>query len=520
MTMISLITNILRQAFSPPPLLPGPEKHSLRSRIKNFFTLKTLFGYPPPPLDPSRETAWLDGLRGVAAFLVMTYHFHLTFWMPFYLETPFGGYEVKEGKKLGDPHMELWRLPFIRLWMGSGHAQVSVFFVLSGFVLSWGPLQKIQRGDLEKFAEGLGSATLRRWIRLFLPCFAVAFWECLELYFGFRTMPKEPKSNLFAQIWEYVGEQAEFANPFNVNRTPYNSLNAYDFTMWTIPYEWAGSLLVFLVLLAVCRVKSFLRRTMVLLVVAVWACVRAEWNFFLFGTGMVVASYVRFMGGFKNVGQRRWRSGIAWTGGLILSLLMAGIPEDSVFFTRPGYDWTRALTPERWMEHEGGVRFWWCWAGILFITSACHLPRVQRFFELGLMRYLGRISYMLYLTHRVVLNLLGAPLEGAIVAFFGRKEWIDGNRSGDPFGTLIIYLILMGVLLPIAILVAHWCEMLIDAPSTRFARSVDRWFTMEFDAGSPAGATEMARQEEQIELLPRDDSTLEQGEMAEEVRPP
>lgn len=536
--MRNLITNVLRHAAMPSsgsttstPASGEKRPGSWTINLKNAFSLQNLFGWPPAPLDPARETAWLDGLRGVAAFLVMTYHFHLTFWTPFALEAPFGGVELtNEGQVRSDrnPHYELWRLPILRLWMGSGHAQVSVFFVLSGFVLSWGPLRLIQRGELEKFAQNLGSAALRRWIRLFLPCFAVALWECFELYFGIRSMPKPQMENLFAQLWDYAWEQMNFANPFLINRNGQNSLNAYDFTMWTIPYEWAGSLLIFLVLLMICRVKSFLRRSMVLLAVTLWACIRAEWNFFLFSAGMCIANYVRYMGGFKNLSPRRWRSSIAWTVLLIVALFLAGTPENSVFFTRPGYGWMASLTPERWLEHEGGVRFWWCWAGIFFITAACHLPRVRGFFEFGLMRHLGRISFMLYLTHRIVLNLLGARFEKIVLSIFGREVWIDGaDGKSDPFGTFVIYLILMSVLLPTSTTVAHWCERLIDAPSTRFARSVDVWFTK--DLGETIGAVlpthhssaEEVRREEQIELLPRGDGTnesaLEQREMREVI---
>lgn len=51
-------------------------------------SIKSLLGWPPEQV--VRETAWLDGLRGVAAFLVMTYHLHLLLFYGLSLEAPYG----------------------------------------------------------------------------------------------------------------------------------------------------------------------------------------------------------------------------------------------------------------------------------------------------------------------------------------------------------------------------------------------------------------------------------------------
>jgi len=450
--------------------------------LSHACTAKVLVGWPPEK--STRETAWLDGLRGVAAFLVMIYHLGLKFYPAWTYEAPFGALDLAPSEEQSEKIylMDFWRLPILRFWMASGHTQVSVFFVLSGFVLSWGPLSALRKGEMEKFSRSLGSAVFRRWMRLYIPCFAIAFTECLQAYFGLIKIGGVERMSFFAQVWDYLKANARFANPFHINRSGgWDTVHRYDWTMWTIPYEFAGSMLVFLTLLAVSRIRSYRKRTAVLCAVAVSALIMVEWNFWLFATGMLLSNYVINMGGFKELNKGRV-SYILWSIIMLVGMLLGGLPSRSKYFTRPGYEWLSTITPDNdWKTIEEGARFWWCWAGIFIVLSASHLPTVRNFFELSLMRYMGRISYMLYLTHRIVLNLVGDPVAKVIYKLLGRKDFLNDTPSDNHVGhalmSTLIYVILVTVLVPLTCLVAHWCEVLVDAPSTRFARWVDDWFT-------------------------------------------
>jgi hypothetical protein len=101
-------------------------------------------------------------------------------------------------------------------------------------------------------------------------------------------------------------------------------------------------------------------------------------------------------------------------------------------------------------------------------------------FEHGAVRYLGRISYMMYLTHRIVLEPALRPFRDWIMPVFGRDGFIDMPQdNGSPYHwliTILLYCTLWLVIGPTAILVAHWCERLFDAPSVRFAKYVDERF--------------------------------------------
>jgi peptidoglycan/LPS O-acetylase OafA/YrhL len=252
--------------------------------------------------------------------------------------------------------------------------------------------------------------------------------------------------------------------------------------MWTIPYEFAGSLLVFFILLAVGRIHNYGRRTIAISIIVAYCAARAEWSFWLFSNGILIADYVREHGGFHKLSEKQTTTSlIGWSTLLVVALWIGGVPAPfTSLYTRPGYDWLDSITPKNWMEVEGGGRLWWNIAGILIIFSCCHLSGVRRVFEHGAVRYLGRISYMMYLTHRIVLEPALRPFRDWVIPLFGRDGYIDlPGDNGSPYHWLVtvaLYLTLWAVIGPTAILTAHWCERLFDAPSVKFAKWVDDRF--------------------------------------------
>jgi peptidoglycan/LPS O-acetylase OafA/YrhL len=431
-----------------------------------------VFGWPPPQLDRSRETAWLDGLRGLAAFLVMTYHYHLAWYGPD-LEKPWS----KDDREL----QQFWRLPFIRLFACSGHAQVSVFFVLSGFVLSWSPLKSIRQGRHEKLAQNLASSTFRRWFRLFLPCFIVGLLSLLQLRWGIIDITGvEVKETFLQQLWDYIWACEAFANPFFLERSEMEAIHKYSWTMWTIPYEFAGSLVVFLLLLAVSQTKRYGRRTIISMGVSIYAFLHAEWNYWLFVSGVLIADYVQQFRTFEMKSSNLLAQTI-WTTVFIASLYLAGLPDDIA-----GHEFLKKITPTDFIPIEGGARFWWCWSGIIIIVSACHLSSLRGVFELSFLRYLGRISYMLYLTHRSVQDCVGGHIRKQLLTAMG-AQWSDEFKNtttpSTPIVQLVTYLLSWLVMLPIALFLANWCEILIDRPCTRFAKWVNDKFADQHKAG-------------------------------------
>lgn len=434
----------------------------------------TIFGFTTSKHDELRDTSWLDGLRGVAAFLVMVYHYHLDTFSSS-TEAPYGA---------PDTHpWEIWRLPYLRIIWCSGHTQVGIFFVLSGFVLSWSSLSSIREGRHEKFVMSLSSTAFRRWMRLFVPCFIIGILSLIQFYAGLVELLFTREETFLAQLVDYLWECERFANPFHLERNNWEVLNKYNHTMWTIPVEWAGSLIVFLVLLMVSRIQNYGRRTIILVMVPIYSCLSAKWNYWLFTTGILLADYVKQAGGFEQLSDRMSRrSRLFWIFILLVGGWLGGIPGKRDWYERPGYEWTDNWIPTNYQDIEGGQRYFWCWSGIMIIWGLAHFAILRRFFERPSCRYLGKISFMLYLTHRMIGTILGGQIRKQILNILGTHYRNPEQPDFDLVEikgfllNIVGYLLMWVCLLPLALMLANWSTVLVDEPSVTFAKWVDDKF--------------------------------------------
>jgi peptidoglycan/LPS O-acetylase OafA/YrhL len=142
-------------------------------------------------------TAYLNGVRGIAAFCVFIQHYT----NEYYMGAQTNGYHAKPG--------DVWivQLPFLRL-MYSGGFMVTIFFVLSGFVLSYKPLQLVRAHDDVGLLNNLASSIFRRGPRLFLPLVPPMLIASTCIYLGLYGLSQHPKEGWLletTQRW-YLGQ--------------------------------------------------------------------------------------------------------------------------------------------------------------------------------------------------------------------------------------------------------------------------------------------------------------------------
>lgn len=211
--------------------LPGPG-HLLswtvlasRALIPSFVTCYGSSNFDTELDRRLSPTAYLDGVRGIACFIVFWTHFALN-WFP--------GLKNTYGASSEDN--SLLQLPLIRI-IYTGDAAVATFFVISGYALSYRALSKINNGSKAEVLDTLSSATFRRCFRIYLPCAANTFICAILQYYGCFTKdplgwnwnflpPRLP--TMSSQFWDWWGHLQVLMYPLsNVERDrvyspPYN----------------------------------------------------------------------------------------------------------------------------------------------------------------------------------------------------------------------------------------------------------------------------------------------------------
>ena len=101
-------------------------------------------------------TAYLDGMRGLAALFVYFCHYS------------YQSFTIAKGWGFDENNYHILKLPFFRLWY-QGPPAVSMFFVISGYALSYKALKLARSRNWAESANNMSSLVFRRFLRLYLP---------------------------------------------------------------------------------------------------------------------------------------------------------------------------------------------------------------------------------------------------------------------------------------------------------------------------------------------------------------
>ncbi|RYU77709.1 acyltransferase family protein [Hymenobacter persicinus] len=335
---------------------------------------------PLTPAAPGRPLTYLDGLRGLAALVVVAHHF-AGFFYPTLLSGNPGTAHLGAGVE-----SVLARSP-LNLLIG-GNFAVCLFFVLSGLVLSenfW------QAGR----AEVLYSQACRRYVRLMLPV-TVAAVVALLLWaadaYRNTELAAVTGAARFGEFWGPLPGLKQIVHDLAVG-IPLSGESSYNPVFWTLTLELFGSFLVF----ALLALFGHLRHRPVIYAVAILLLSGSGLNFY----------YVGFILGVW-LNDRRHQRGVQFPMApgaatvLLLAAVVAGsypspdlLPVESSF-----YDWLRPA----WVGVERAQQFWHLVGAVLLLLAVLRLPRLQRVLSSRGLRKLGAMSFSLYLLHFPVLG--------------------------------------------------------------------------------------------------------------------
>ncbi|OHE98902.1 acyltransferase [Colletotrichum orchidophilum] len=430
---------------------------------------------------PLHPTAWLDGLRGVAAFFVVCHHWSLVT----------ANMNIHHGFMSDDNPMFI-QLPIIRL-MISGFWSVCVFFVISGFALSYKPLKLLSQHRTADFATAAASSTFRRHIRLFLPPAVTTFVISWISYFGWFEIPtsgvavpalRPPRfPNIYDQLWDWAMHLIGLSDPFGRNLQRGEGY-PYEPTLWTIPIEFDCSLVIFLAHVAFSRLRTRVRIFLNVFLVS-YTLYFNYWQYFLFLAGLLCANlhfywlpalgntlpYVAAPGqpgrfarlSFSLMSSPTYSISKKIVGSLSFfgALWLLSFPKGTgTAGLSPGYKTLVAMTPGRYGE---GEYLWVPVASAWLVFTVDRSPFLQPLFTNRFIQYFGRISYALYLVHGSMLWLYGWHLVRFFTGLTGAET--EGQFT---FGVLLATCFFI----PGVVCVADFTQRNLDANAVKFAA----WF--------------------------------------------
>ncbi len=397
--------------------------------------------------DQSR-LGWLDGLRGFAAMQVVLMHYVFAFLPAVAMTYPLPVGELGAAGLAGIPLVYAY----------DGHSAVYLFFIMSGVVLT------------RAFSSDIfccPPAILRRLIRLGLPMsaaivLAAALFMVLpdaHAVAGARSGSAWFRNigpgaiSVYTVVHQIVfeglltGYGTSSLLPvwlrWPVTLTPLSL--GFDVPLWTLHIEFFGSLLIMLLV----ALRAGASRGAYRAICVILGCVLVLSPLVMFVAGHLAADGLRH----RAQRPRRALAGSA--------LLVAGILLCSVKTISPvAAVWTLLPSPLLGLPGDAGVLQ--SMTGALLVFAGLDwLPAAQRLLDSPAPRWLGKISFSLYLTHYPVLAT------GVALGF---------NRLGDSLPYDIRIAITGAAGLAVSLAIAVLFERWVDRPSIALSRTVANRF--------------------------------------------
>ncbi|KAL1864551.1 hypothetical protein Daus18300_007566 [Diaporthe australafricana] len=462
-------------------------RNGLRRVLKTLSFLVPSFlepqGNGPKPL---RSTAWLDGLRGIAALCVVFVHAGMIWF----------SWDIQLAWTPSPPRQWwLYQLPILRLVV-SGFAPVCVFFVVSGYTISHRFLTLARRGQFEEAGSAIASSIFRRHTRLFLPAAVVSFVTAIMTYLdlfpdqglpGVAWPTRVPPhfDSLLGQLRHYIYAEVFTTDPIGQPHISGDTVGRpdppYDPHLWTLPIEFTSSMVVFTFLAAFTRVHNRVRMLFALCLAVYLQWLFVYWGMFLFLCGMFLCD-LRFELEDKlrprselhqgvspldwslprttkqvNTAYRVLRRAVGLVS-FVLALWLLSMPEDLEEAAQaPGYVTITSWVPTRFQEAlvipVGAVLI------VLVVDQATFL---QILFTNRFSQYMGKISYSLYMIHGPLLYSLGLVLARWTVALVGGGE----TDTSYVFGILLAFILWA----PAAIYVSDLTTRFVDTKAIELSK--------------------------------------------------
>ncbi|KAK2738445.1 hypothetical protein FQN57_007036 [Myotisia sp. PD_48] len=489
--MFSLSSHWMRISTAPVPLSYTCPITMFSALVPSFF--HTQPRGPQYPAGNGSKFVALDGLRGWASLLLFNLHFFLT-------------YTQKSMFSWITTITDVQQLPRTQL-LASGHVMIAIFFVISGYVLSYRTLKLLQDRLWEQAFGTLASSAFRRTLRLYAPAVVSAFAVIITIHLCNFVTPSEIAIDPQSHSPAGPEMKTQVQNVLHLFDQWYTGYNPH---LWTVAVELQGSMFLFLTLLGTSRLHSKAR--LVCVTGLTFLCLQSGcWELVLFLSGMLLAecdiqdriwedpSSSPFDAPLKSDLEEKLSIQVlarpccsrlpstdtaslspqpyhfhtdqfaypynVWFIFFFIGIYVASYP-CCIPLDTPGYRFIFLFIPRTYEDQQLFLR---SIGAVLIVSSMNHCPSLQLPLTYSIPQYLGRISFPFYIAQGLVLPFLGAYIMPILWEFTEQSFKLD-------------ILLASFVAYPLCLATSIWAADLfwrgVELPIIRFAR----WLENKLDA--------------------------------------
>jgi peptidoglycan/LPS O-acetylase OafA/YrhL len=380
----------------------------------------------------------LTSIRGIAALIVVAWHFASVF-----LPAIITGNTLTQHSKID---IIIYQTPLSIFF--AGNFAVVLFFVLSGFVLT-------QRFFRQDSAKTLFSAAFKRYFRL-MPLVLVSTLIAYTVM-SVGAIYAKPVGNISGSIWaksEYYtfspklveAVQQGFLGVFTGQVS--SSLN-YNPVLWTIYYEFLGSILIFGI---ATMVKGYSKRWLFYLIIFL-AFINTYFSAFI--AGLILAdTYSSKHGWYVLLAKMRKIYKISL---LAFGISIAGFP----YFgdvQHIGKFWQSLLIFENNINLSRTVIQ--IVASMIVIVLALSWGRLKNILESKPLLFIGNISYPLYAVHFILIYSLSSYIFLKAIDYFTYTSSV---------------LIAVAMTIPVMLWSAYLLNKYLEIPLMRIVAKIGKW---------------------------------------------
>ncbi|KAJ5788215.1 hypothetical protein N7457_003205 [Penicillium paradoxum] len=441
--------------------------------------------------DPRKSVKWIDGLRGIASFLVILTHLARAW-----------DYNLFSPRDDVDTPPRILQWPVFRIpWQG--RLGVTIFAFLTGYVCALKPLKQSRNGDILGSFTSVAKSAFRRPPRLIFPATIALLisWgmaQCGAFIAANRSdcwWCRYAAPDLEPTFW------AEFVRLFKTFLEVWTTgYMAYDDHQWALLPLLKASMLIYILICATMFVK-FRFRLVIYLGMYLYFHQDAAKNTETFQMQAIYGMFLSDLSyekGFKAfVDRHSWGRKVVSGTLLILGLLICSYPGEHP-------EWS---TWSNYMEKAShyifppkvnvGKRY--SAIGVDLIIFAIYIsPSTKEFLSSRLLLWFGKQSFAVYLVHGTLLRtvlcwmlygITGQPWDGDIVDDKGNPIYGDDGEPLHPHWIPIRAPWVVAISIPTWICLVYFCATLwtgyVDPFCARMAQKLEKWTFQESDEVPP-----------------------------------